>query len=151
MQDSALTSRGVKSILRRVIWNQVPSQVPFFFYLTSKVFFCNSFLVWTSFGSNPVLFVLAKISPNFDLKNMTSTYTKEFPWKKNGPNSSDLEKKQLPNRQIFLMISSSRQPRIQKDSDFFLFSYLLCSQIWLNHLMDDRHFTYITKLEKKKP
>jgi hypothetical protein len=27
-------------------------------------------------------FVLGGISPNFDLKNMISTYTKDFPWKK---------------------------------------------------------------------
>ncbi len=29
-------------------------------------------------------------------------------------------------------------------------SYLLCSQIWLNHLMDDRHFSHITELGNKK-
>ncbi len=36
---------------------------------------------------------------------------------------------------------------------FFLLSYLVCSQIWLNHLMDDHHFSYIyitTKLTQKK-
>jgi len=27
---------------------------------------------------------------------------------------------------------------------------LVCSQIWQNQLMDDHHFSYITKLEKKK-
>ncbi len=32
---------------------------------------------------------------------------------------------------------------------FFLLSYLFCSQIWLNHLMDDCHFSYITNLQKK--
>ncbi len=32
-------------------------------------------------------------------------------------------------------------------SFFFLFSYLVCSQIWLNHLMDDHHFSYLTKLK----
>jgi hypothetical protein len=31
-----------------------------------------------------------------------------------------------------------------------LLSYLICSQIWLSHPMDDRHFSYITKLNKKK-
>ncbi len=33
----------------------------------------------------------------------------------------------------------------------FRLSCLVCSQIWLNHLMDDHHFSYITKLKKKKP
>jgi hypothetical protein len=28
------------------------------------------------------------------------------------------------------------------------FSYLECSQIWLNQLMVDRHFSYLTKLLK---
>jgi len=31
----------------------------------------------------------------------------------------------------------------------FLLSYLVCSQIWLNHIMDDHDFSYIKKLEKK--
>jgi hypothetical protein len=35
-------------------------------------------------------------------------------------------------------------PRIIKGLWFFLLLYLVCSQIWLNHLMDDRHFSYIT-------
>jgi len=28
---------------------------------------------------------------------------------------------------------------------FFLLSYLVCSHNWLNHLMDNHHFSYITK------
>ncbi len=32
---------------------------------------------------------------------------------------------------------------------FFLLSYLICSQIWLNHLMDNHHLCYITKLKKR--
>jgi hypothetical protein len=32
-----------------------------------------------------------------------------------------------------------------------LLSYLVCiAKIWLNHLMDDRHLSYITKLPPKK-
>jgi hypothetical protein len=31
-----------------------------------------------------------------------------------------------------------------------LLSYLICSQIWLSHPMDDCHFSYITKLKKNK-
>ncbi len=33
---------------------------------------------------------------------------------------------------------------------FFLLSHLVWSQIWLNFIMDDRHFSYITKIEKKQ-
>ncbi len=47
------------------------------------------------------------------------------------------------------MVSSSRQPRIYIYI-FLLLSYLLCSQICLNNLMDDGHFSYITKLKNKK-
>jgi hypothetical protein len=32
---------------------------------------------------------------------------------------------------------------------FFLLSYLVCSQIWLNCLLDDCHFNYIRKRKKK--
>ncbi len=81
-------------------------------------------------------FVLGGISPNFDLKKMISTYTKNFPWKKNMAQIREILGKKNPNRQMF-MISSRRQPRIQKDSGSFSLSYLVCSQIWLNHLMDD--------------
>jgi hypothetical protein len=31
--------------------------------------------------------------PNFNLKNIILTYTKDLPWKKNDPNLSDFEKK----------------------------------------------------------
>jgi hypothetical protein len=34
-------------------------------------------------------FSFGEISPNFDLQNMISTYTKDFPCKKDGPNSPD--------------------------------------------------------------
>ncbi len=56
-----------------------------------------------------------------------------------------LIKETFQNRHIFL-ISSSKEPRIKEDFDFFFFllSYLLCSQIWLNHFMDDSHFIEIT-------
>ncbi len=39
-------------------------------------------------------FVLGRISPNFDLKNMISTYTKDFPREKYGPNSPDFRENQ---------------------------------------------------------
>jgi hypothetical protein len=47
-----------------------------------------------------------KISPNFDLKNMISTYTMDFPWE-NGPNLTDFLRKKIQVHQIF-MVSSSR-------------------------------------------
>ncbi len=39
----------------------------------------------------------------------------------------------------------------KKNSGFSLLSYLACSQIWLNRIIDDHHFIYITKLGKKNP
>jgi hypothetical protein len=36
-----------------------------------------------------------EFSPNFDLKNMNSTYTKEFSWQNNGPNSLDFKEKKF--------------------------------------------------------
>jgi hypothetical protein len=57
--------------------------------------------------------------------------------------SRQIMKNFFPNFQIF-MISSSRYPRIWKDS-FFLLSYLVRSQIWLNYFVNDRDFDYITK------
>jgi hypothetical protein len=35
-----------------------------------------------------------EFSPNFDLKNMNSTYTKDL-WKNNGPNSPDFKEKKF--------------------------------------------------------
>jgi hypothetical protein len=32
----------------------------------------------------------------------------------------------------------------------FLLSYFVCSQIWLNFRMDDRHFSHMRKMPKKK-
>ncbi len=37
-----------------------------------------------------------------------------------------------------------------KGSSHVLLSYLVCSQIWLNFLLDNRHFHYIAKLKFKK-
>ncbi len=34
--------------------------------------------------------------------------------------------------------------------NFFLLSHLVWSQIWLNFIMDDRHFSYITKIDPEK-
>jgi len=77
---------------------------------------------------------------------MISTYTKDFSWKKWPKFDRFPKKKKFPNCQLFMI-------RVAKNIErfwFFLLSYLVCSQIWLNHLMDDCHFSYITKLEGKK-
>jgi hypothetical protein len=81
-----------------------------------------------------------EFTPNFDLKNMISTYTNDFSWKKMAQ-IRQMFKKFFSNRQIF-MISSSRQSKI-----FFLPSYLIHSQIWLNYF--SCHFGYITKSLKE--
>ncbi len=80
-----------------------------------------------------------------DLKNVILTNTKDFSWEK----WFKFRKEKNSNRQIFT-ISSSRQSRIQKDPGFFLFSYLACSQNWLNQFLDGRHLGYITKILTKK-
>jgi len=40
-------------------------------------------------------------------------------------------------------------PKIKKDVFKELLSYLACSQIWLNLLVDHCHFGYITNVTKK--
>jgi uncharacterized membrane protein len=47
-------------------------------------YFCI-FLISVFFGG--------EVSPNFDLKNMISTYRKDFSMEKNGPNTQNFEKK----------------------------------------------------------
>jgi hypothetical protein len=46
--------------------------------------------------------------------------------------------------------SSARSQIYNKDSKTFLLSYLVCSQIWPNLLVNDHQFCHITKLEKEK-
>ncbi len=50
----------------------------------------------------------------------------------------------------FQYVRSQEYRRIFFFSFFFFFSYLVCSQIWLNRLIHDHHFSYLTKQEKKK-
>jgi hypothetical protein len=38
------------------------------------------------------VFLIDKSLPNFDLKNVISTYTQVFSWKRNGPNSPYFER-----------------------------------------------------------
>jgi hypothetical protein len=46
------------------------------------------------------VFCTSKFIPNFDLKNMISTYAKDFSWKK-GPKFTIFLKKEVPNCHIF--------------------------------------------------
>jgi hypothetical protein len=45
------------------------------------------------FGYKAVFLFTGEFSPNFDLKNMISTYTKDLSWKKNDLNSPDFREK----------------------------------------------------------
>jgi hypothetical protein len=88
-----------------------------------------------------------EFSPNSYLKNMISTYRKDFAWK-NDPNSPDFEKKILSIARLLLLVPISK--KIYRK--ILIFSYVhisKCGQIWLNHFPDDSHFGYITKLEKE--
>ncbi len=67
---------------------------------------------------------------------------------KNGPSSSDFEKKILPITRFLLLVPVGSQ----KYRKIFIFSYFhisTCGQIWLNHFQDDSHLGSITKLEKE--
>ncbi len=80
-----------------------------------------------------------------------STYCTDFSMEKMALKFAKFQRKTIPNRQVFMMsppVSSQEYIRILF---FFLLSHLVYSQIWLNHLVDDLHFSYITKLEKKTP
>ncbi len=63
--------------------------------------------------------VLPKFSPNYDVKNMISTYTKDLSWEKMD-HIHQISKKKNSTSQS-LMITYSRYARIQKDSVFFDF------------------------------
>jgi hypothetical protein len=70
---------------------------------------------------------------------------------KNRPKFARFQEKKVsssPDFYKYVPVSSQEYRRIL--FLFFLLSYLVCSQIWLNHLMDDRHFNYIKKNLKKK-
>ncbi len=80
-----------------------------------------------------------EISPNFDLKNMISTYVKGFQCKIR-PQFARFKKKRV----------SKHVAKNIKRLFFPLLSYLIHSQIWLNCLVDDCHYNYFTKLKKEK-
>jgi len=91
------------------------------------------------------LLLLAKFSPNFDLKNMISTYTKD----------ENFMRKIAQICQFFILKNfklSDVYDNFEVGSQVFFcfsqFSYLVCNQsnqIWLNYFMVGRHFDYITK------
>ncbi len=94
--------------------------------------------------------------PNFDLKNMISSYIKRII---HGNNIARFRRKkgfQIARFLLLVPVCSQEYRRILCFFCFFCFflflwllSYLVWRHIWLNHLMDDRHFSYITKLGKK--
>jgi hypothetical protein len=73
---------------------------------------------------------------------------KDFPWKKMAQIRQFSKKKIQIAKFLWEVLEGSWEYR--KIMFVFLLSYLVCSQIWLNHLMDDQHFSYITKLGGKK-
>jgi hypothetical protein len=70
----------------------------------------------------------------------------------NDPNLPDFKgkKSKLPDFYHKLFPVGSKECR--KDSGFVFFTTFISSfsLIWLNHLMNNCHFSYITKLKKKK-
>ncbi len=91
--------------------------------------------------------------PNFKLKKYDfNLYKGFFSWEKIiCPNSPDFEfLKKIPNCKSLIITSTN----VAKNIEGFLFlilkpSYLLCSQIWINYLLGDHHFGYITKSLKE--
>jgi hypothetical protein len=84
--------------------------------LTRSDTICIDFSIFLPLG----LFLLgrgvsgAEISPKFDLKNVISTYTKDFSGR-NWPKFARFQRKINPIRQIFM---------IYKDSEFFFYYYI---------------------------
>ncbi len=70
-------------------------------------------------------FVLGGISPNFDLRNMISTYTKEFPWKKYGPNSPDFREKKKSKPPDFY----DKFQKVAKNIEGFWFFFTFISSL----------------------
>jgi hypothetical protein len=88
---------------------------------------------------------LGELLPNFDLKKLFLNYEQDFSWK-NAPNLVYFEKKSKSYIIYYKFYYVAKYIFFIKK---FLLSYLPCNQVWLNHLMDDCNFNYITKLKKK--
>ncbi len=107
----------------------------------------------TSTSSNGCFFLLVgKISPNFNLKKKFSTHTNDFSWKKKRPKFAKFQRRIKPKSPDFNDKFQQVAKKYRRILVFIfpLLSYLVYSQIWLNHLPDDHHFSYITKLHPKK-
>jgi hypothetical protein len=96
---------------------------------------------WTSVS------FIGEFLPNPYLKNMISTYKKDFPWKK-WPKFAKFWKTILPIARFLLLVPVHSQ-KCWKILIFSYFHISACDQIWLNHFEDDNHLGYITKLEKE--
>jgi hypothetical protein len=79
---------------------------------------------------------------------MIWTYTKDFPWKKMTQirQISKFFNSRSPDFYDKVPVGSQEYRKILF---FFLLSYLICSQIWLNHLLDNHHLCYINKFKKR--
>ncbi len=73
----------------------------------------------------------------FKMKNL------KMKWFWGGFNCQKSEKK-IVKITKFLYLVPIRSPKHKNDGLIFVFSYWVCSQIWLNLPMDDHHFSYIT-------
>ncbi len=99
--------------------------------------FCKCFFYWRIF---------AKFGPekyDFELYKVL--------FKEKGPKFARFWRKKTPYCQMFMI--SSRLPVDSLEYSwilcFFLLSYLVCSQIWLNCFLDHCHFDYFTKSLKE--
>ncbi len=87
----------------------------------------------------PVDSIIAKVLPNFDLKNMIRAYIKYFSGKK-WPKSARFQGKKIPKTpeiyDKFQQVAKNIEGRV-----FFKrkLSYLVCNQNWVNYFRDDRH------------
>jgi hypothetical protein len=72
---------------------------------------------------------------NLDMKIMISTYRNDISWKI------------LAWACQILKTKNSKLPEYRRILFFFLLSYLVCNQIWVDHHMDDCHFRYIIKVK----
>ncbi len=90
--------------------------------------------------------------PKFDLKNMISTYTKDFSCGKKWPKFCQISIYKIPNCQSPMI--TSRRNIYRGDSVFFFPSYLhICyvAKFGLIFFLNDHHFGYIIKSLKRNP
>jgi len=81
------------------------------------------------------------------LKNMISTFMKDFPFLKMAQ-IRQISKFFFTITRFLLLVPIGSQ-KYRKILVFSYFHISTCGQIWLNHFQDDNHLAYITKLEKE--